>query len=181
MAWLADGSGLLVLATDQEFLLQIWHLSYPEGKAQRVTNELKHYSDLTLTANSGALVTVQDEIRANIWIAPDGDAARAKQITSGAGKAEGGLGISWAPDGRIVYDSYKSGGSDIWITDADGRNQKQLTANVGYNSHPAVTPDGRYIFFLSDRTGTPHIWRMDFDGSNQKQLTSGPGSHFQFR
>jgi len=34
-----------------------------------------------------------------------------------------------------------------------------------------VSPDGRYIVFMSDRAGAPHIWRMDIDGGNLKQLT----------
>jgi Tol biopolymer transport system component len=36
---------------------------------------------------------------------------------------------------------------------------------------PVVTPDGRYIVFVSERTGNSHIWRMDIDGADLKQLT----------
>jgi dipeptidyl aminopeptidase/acylaminoacyl peptidase len=57
----------------------------------------------------------------------------------------------------------------------NGTGQKQLTANVGNNSRPSVSPDGRYIVFASDRTGFNHIWRIDIDGSNARQLTNGNG------
>lgn len=58
--------------------------------------------------------------------------------------------------------------------DADGSNQKQLTVNAGKNQRPVVTPDGRYIFFQSDRGNTTwRIWRIDADGGNPKQMTEG--------
>jgi Tol biopolymer transport system component len=41
------------------------------------------------------------------------------------------------------------------------------------NARPRVSPDGRYIVFVSDRSGTYCIWRMDMDGSHPKQLTYG--------
>jgi serine/threonine protein kinase/Tol biopolymer transport system component len=177
MAWLSDGSGLLVLATAAQstYSFQIWYLSYPGGEARRVTNELNNYVDLSLTEDSSALATVQFGQQANLWIAPAGEAARARQITFAAGGREGGSGISWTPDGRIVYSSVTVEGHDIWIINADGTSQRQLTNNSRVNRSPAVTPDGRYIFFLSDRTGVPHIWRMDLDGGDPKQLTNGAG------
>jgi Tol biopolymer transport system component len=61
----------------------------------------------------------------------------------------------------------------------DGKNQKQLTANAGYNFHPWATSDGRYIIFSSNRSRALRgIWRMNTDGGNLKQLTKGPGDIF---
>jgi serine/threonine protein kinase/Tol biopolymer transport system component len=174
MAWLADGSGLLVLATAGQTLShQIWYLSYPAGEAHLLTDNLNNYVDLSLTANSSELATVQYGEQGNIWIAPSGNAFR--QITSGVGLIEGRWGISWTPDGRIVYSSKSGDGRDIWMIDADGENRRQLTANARINGQPAVAPDGRYILFLSTRTGIPHIWRMDLDGGNPRQLTNAAG------
>ena len=172
LSWLADGSGLLMLATPgQSFVFQIWQLSYPDGEAHQLTNDLNNYQGMSLTAESGTLAVVQSETQASIWIAPAGDSSRARPVTSGSGKADA---ISdWTPDGRIVYYSNASGTDDVWITNADGGNPKQLTSNARINQGPAVSPDGRYIVFLSDRTGTPHLWRMNIDGSDQRQLTNG--------
>ena len=177
VAWLADGSGLLMLATPgQSFVGQIWHLSYPEGEAHRLTNDLNDYRGMSLSADSGTLAVVKLETQASIWIAPVGDVSRARPVTSGSGKAD--LSLDWTPDGRIVYHSNASGTDDIWITGADGGNPKQLTSNARINQSPAVSPDGRYIVFHSDRTGVPHLWRMNIDGSDQRQLTNGAsGEH----
>jgi Tol biopolymer transport system component len=170
--WLRDGSGLVLNAREQSSSpFQIWYLSYPGGGVGRITNDLNDYRGMSLTADSTALATVQSDQVSNISIARTGDTKDATQLTSG--KFDGVDGISWTPDGKIVYASRASGSSDIWVMNQDGKNQKQLTADAGNNSRPAVSADGRYIVFTSDRTGTDHIWRMNIDGSNSKQLTSG--------
>jgi serine/threonine protein kinase len=175
IAWLTDGSGLVVIAIDQGTSSnQLWHISYPGGEVRKITNDLNNYTRLSLTADSSALVTVQTEGEMNLWVAPQADAGRAKQISSG--RSDGQAGLSWMPDGKIVYTSRGSGFGDIWSIEQDGKNQKQLTANAHANFYPWATPDGRYIVFTSTRArSTRSIWRMDPDGGNLKQLTEGPG------
>ena len=174
MAWLRDGSGLLVIAKeDVASPSQIWYVSYPGGKAHRITQDLNDYQDLTSTADSSALVTVQSDQVSNIWTAPNETPGRASQVTSG--KFDGLKSLSWTPDGKIVYDSAASGHLDLWVSNSNGTGQKQLTVDAGNNSWPSVSPDGKYVVFVSDRTGTHHLWRIDIDGSNATQLTQGPG------
>src|SRR5947199_1244488 len=124
-------------------------------------------------ADSSALVAVLYDRTVNISVAPYGEWNNARQLTSS--KSNGGLGTVWTPDGKIVYNSRAGGNFDIWIVDADGRNQKQLTDDVYAERSPSVSPDGRHVVFDSTRSGTLQIWRIDIDGSNAKQLTSGAG------
>jgi serine/threonine protein kinase len=176
IAWLRDGDGLVITASEQPFSsYQIWHIAYPGGEARRITNDLNTYLDVSLTADSSALVTVQADRLSNIWVAPGGEASRATQITSGVGQQ---YGLSWTPDGRIVYASVTSGNLDIWIMNADGTNQKQLTVDPHVDREPSVSPDGRYIVFASNRAGNFNIWKMEIDGSNTRQLTSGSDEQF---
>ena len=136
VSWLSDGSGLLMVAKETEVSpSQLWFLSYPGGEARRITNDLNHYADVSLTANSNTLVTLQSSRNSNIWIAPEGDAQRASQITFGT--ADSSLGLAWSPDGRIFYQSDKTGKSEIWVMNADGSNQQQLTQE-GSNYRPAI-------------------------------------------
>ncbi|HYH87342.1 MAG TPA: winged helix-turn-helix domain-containing protein, partial [Pyrinomonadaceae bacterium] len=180
LAWLPDSSGLVLSAAEQELSpSQIWQLSFPSGEARRVTNDLNTYIGASLTSDASALVTVQTDRVPNIWVAPSGDAARARQITSGAGKFDGFYGVAWMPDGRIVYSSIASGSWDIWMMNADGSGQKQLTVGGRSSYGPSASADGRYIVFVSNRAGgTFNVWRMDADGSNPKQLTFGKGENF---
>jgi serine/threonine protein kinase/WD40 repeat protein len=175
VAWLGDGNGLILDASDQSSSLspQLWYVAYPSGEARRITNDLNRYFGVSLTADSSALVTVQSEVSSSIWVAPPGDAATAKRITSGSGTGEGLLGVASLPNGGVLYTSNASGHNDIWSINADGSSPAQLTMNAGNNTDPAVSPDGRTVVFSSDRTGRRNIWSMNVDGSSPKQLSNG--------
>jgi Tol biopolymer transport system component/DNA-binding winged helix-turn-helix (wHTH) protein len=180
LSWLPDGSGLVLSAAEAELSpAQVWVVSVPAGEVRRVTNDLNTYLGASLTADGSALVTVQTDRAPNIWVAPAGDAARARQITTGSGKFDGYYGLSWTPDGRVVYASVASGSWDIWVMNADGTGQRQLTVGARSNYGPSVSSDGRHIVFVSNRAGGAfNIWRMDADGSNPVRLTTGRGENF---
>ena len=173
MEWLGDGTGLLIAANVKARTpFQIWSVSYPDGAARKITNDLDGYFGVSLTKDSSTLVTVQDDLISNIWVAPGGASGQARKINS---EKYEGLGLAWTPDGRVVFRSWTSGQPDIWIMDQDGGNKKALTSDDSDDLAPTVTRDGRYILFTSNRTGNFHIWKMDTDGNNLKQLTEGTG------
>jgi dipeptidyl aminopeptidase/acylaminoacyl peptidase len=98
-------------------------------------------------------------------VQPNGEGFR--QVTSdGGGKA------SWAPNGkRIVYSADVGGDPEIFIVNLDGSGQKQLTDNSGNDTLPVFSPDGQYIYFLSDQNGTAWAIRaMRPDGTGVKTI-----------
>lgn len=179
LEWLSDGSGLLTTVSENAYgPFQIWHVSYPGGRAEKVTSDLSNYRSMSLTADSKTLVAVQSDIQPYVWVVPEGDAGRARQITSGHGASNDYWGFSWTPDGKIVYVSTLSGNQDLWIMNADGSGQKQLTFDPGADFDPTVSPDGRYVVFASERSGKSKLWRIDLDGGNPTQLTRGAAVDF---
>jgi Tol biopolymer transport system component len=57
---------------------------------------------------------------------------------------------------------------------SDGSARQQLTFDGLRNVEPAVSPDGRYVAFVSYREDSkPHLWKIGADGTGLKQLTSG--------
>ena len=73
-----------------------------------------------------------------------------------------------SPDGKkMVFDML----GDIFIVDANGGKAKALTQDFAWNIHPAISPDGSKVAFISDRDGLSNVWLMDIDGSNLKQIT----------
>src|SRR5271169_289465 len=175
VAWLADSSGLVLAAVEAPNMpVQIWELSYPDGPARRITNDLNDYVDLDVTADSSALVTVLRELRSNIWLGDRGMARQAKQIGLGAATQEGLFGLAWTAEGRIAYASLASGRRELWMMEADGSHPRQLTsgADLQFFSSPSPCPDGS-ILFASGPYGSANIWSIDADGGNQKPLTQG--------
>lgn len=179
VAWLTDGTGLIVIAAEKETAgrLQIWHLSYPGGAPRRITNDLNGYSRLSLTADSKILVSSRIEMRTSIWHVPNGDASLAKQITDERNTVF--RAVCWLPDGRIVAPSNTSGSREIWAMNSDGTDPKKLTSDGLPKFWPTASADGRYIVFSAlDNDASYHIWRMDIDGSDLKRLTNGVGENF---
>jgi Tol biopolymer transport system component len=174
VAWLPDDSGLIAAAKETfGGPTQIWHISYPEGKTRRITNDLGNYGALSLTADGKSLVAFQFERRSSLWVMPKEDPSGAKPITSSERVVY--RAVSFTPDGRILYPLSISGDQDIWIINADGTNPTQLTANAGVNILPNASPTGRSIVFASNRANQSafNIWQMEMDGSNPIQLTHG--------
>lgn len=173
MEWLATGAGIVVTAAEKggNFAQQIWYVNYPDGATRKITNDLNDYRDLSVSADARTIIAVQSERRANIWVTPTNDLNHPKQITFTNYDALDGL--SWTPDGKLVYTQQSAGEQNLWVTDPSGHGATQLTSHAGFNLEPAVSPDGRYIVFVSTRSGRQHLWRIDADGKHPLELTHG--------
>ena len=172
--WLADGSGLVAVAQKKDSLrVQPWLVAYPNGEVQPLITDLNLYgSTVSLSSNQNSLLTMQEQVQSNIWTAPTDNLANAKQITFGSiGRIDGGYGLEWTTDGRIVYTADVDGNNTIWTMNADGSGQKQLIPSDGNTCYPSVTADARYVVFESNRSGKYAVWRANSDGSDLRQLT----------
>lgn len=123
------------------------------------------------------------------------DGTNVRRLTSAPGYDGGPF---FSPDGkRIVYRAWHPTDTalasyrdllrqrlvrptrmEIWLMNADGSNQHQLTNLGGANFAPYVTPDGRRIIFSSNYKN-PHsrnfdLYLIDADGSNMEQVTVDP-------
>ena len=177
--WLQNGKGFVFTATDlgRGSNSQLWHLSYPNGEAQKITRDLQDYDGVSLTSDSTALVSKQTQTISSLWVAPSDDTDRGKEILTHK-EDDSPLyyyrtRFSWMPNGQIIYTSLVNGTPSILVMTAQGTANKQLTSDPSSNSFPSVTSDERYVVFVSDRTGFTNVWRMDTDGNNEKQLTTG--------
>jgi tricorn protease len=57
-----------------------------------------------------------------------------------------------------------SSNDDIWISDADGSNNRQFTHFNGQDNHPQWSPDGKTLYWVSECLGTPaNIVRQEVD------------------
>ncbi len=75
---------------------------------------------------------------------------------------------------RIAFTSLRDGNAEIYVMDADGGNQVNLTNHPAYDGIPDWSPDGTKIAFVSTRNGdAAQIYVMEADGKNPIRLTDG--------
>ena len=173
--WKQDGNFLVVAARDQNSSLQqLWGVSYPGGETRRLQADLSVYgSAISLSADSRSLLAIQVQSQSNIWVAPVSDLSKARQVTfSSLGPQDGYWGLDWTADGRLLYTARAEEGWRVWIANADGSEQRQLTPSGGMNHFPALTKDGRFLIFQSDRDGRYAIWREELANGDMRRLTN---------
>ena len=71
------------------------------------------------------------------------------------------------------FDTYM----DIFESDLDGGNMKQLTNTKGYDAEGSFSPDGKQIVFCSNRGGDLQLYIMNSDGTGARQLTKAPNCY----
>jgi len=72
---------------------------------------------------------------------------------------------------QIAFSSNRSGFLNLWLMDADGSNQTQVTYNEYGEFIGSWTLDGTEFIFFSWRDGDNEIFVMDSSGTNIRQLT----------
>jgi Tol biopolymer transport system component len=95
---------------------------------------------------------------------------------------------SWSPHRhRIAYWSVPPDGSqrEVWTVSAEGGDPVQVTHDNHLNWSPTWSPDGRYLYFASDRGGSMNLWRVPIDeetgrvqGEPEPVTTPAPWSGF---
>ena len=82
---------------------------------------------------------------------------------------------SWSPHGyRIAYTKRIGNPTqdDIWTIPAQGGDTVAVTNDKAIDWSPAWSPDGRYLYFASNRGGSMNLWRVPIDEKSGK--TRGP-------
>lgn len=192
ITWLPGGAGLVMTARESPSApFQIWHLPASGGDVQRITNDLSDYRGVSYNADAGSLLAVQTHVVSGVWVMPSSDlttrrlapgqsrrgqfpidAGAATRIASGTGHLND---VAWTHDGRVVYVSYGSDGSNVWVWERYASTPRQLTLDARNVHGLAVSPDGRHLVFSSDRAGTFNLWRVEMSGGEPFRLTNGEG------
>ena len=85
---------------------------------------------------------------------------------------------AWSPDGRWIAFYAVWGSSeteaetqyDLFTVHAGGGAPNAVTEDVHFEHSPAWSPDGRSLYFVSDRGGSRDLWRVSIDELTGKRL-----------
>ena len=80
---------------------------------------------------------------------------------------------SFSPDGKklVVTLGGVDGNLDIHVLDINSRRTTRLTTNRSIDTEGTWSPDGRYIYFTSDRSGGPQVYRVSANGGTPERVT----------
>ncbi len=83
---------------------------------------------------------------------------------------------SWTADGRLVF--WQGPGGDIGVLAVEGDRTMELILDTDFNeSAPVISPDGRWIAYVSNESGTSEIYARPFpnidDGKWQVSASGG--------
>jgi hypothetical protein len=93
---------------------------------------------------------------------------------------------AWSPDGKKIAwlgRGPHGTGADVFVMNADGSDQQNLTPKPGTRGEPRWAPDGRAILLTAVPPGQPpsasgwpysDVYIMNVDGSRQRNLTHTP-------
>ena len=80
---------------------------------------------------------------------------------------------SFSPDGRQLALTLGGidGNLDIHVLDLSTRQTRRLTTHRAIDTEGSWSPDGRHIYFTSDRSGGPQVYRVPAAGGTPERVT----------
>jgi hypothetical protein len=83
---------------------------------------------------------------------------------------------SWSPDGKWILGEIQSDSFDIWAVPADGSGEPmEYLATEFFDRFPVISPDGRWVAYMSDESGRSEIYVRPFPFAAGKWQVSDDG------
>ena len=79
------------------------------------------------------------------------------------------ISLDLTPDGKSVLFELLG---DIYRVAIEGGAATRVTDGTPYDAQPRVSPDGKWIAFISDRSGSDNLWIATIDGKEPRKLSN---------
>ncbi len=155
-------SGIYVMGTTRENLKRVsefgFHPSWsPDGK------------EIVVSTFGRDRPTVRDNRDNGLWIV-NIESGEKRELIKGLASFP-----AWSPNGkRIAYWYYSGtyGRTDIATIPAGGGEPINVTPEFGVlNWNPVWSPDGKFLYFVSNKGGNPGFWRVSIDEETGQPLS----------
>jgi len=171
-----DGRKIALLSR-RGFDNDIWIVDIKRRSLERLTRDGDHSAPLwTMDSLSVAIAQVQKGSKNIVIRRADGTGAITTVLDNGSENWPG----SWSPDGRtLAFESRERGGTiGIWTIAARGTDPPQpLTETAASDESPRISPDGRWLAYVSDQTGRREVFVAPYPSLDRRwQISIGGGS-----
>lgn len=168
ITWNADSRSLFFTSFRANDQLNLWQISTDgDGTARIIPTGSKNLQDLAMSPDGKTIAFVDETADENIWEIASGQSPRLLIRSTRADHSQ-----QFSPDGtQIVFASDRTGNYEIWLADADGKNQWQLTDTKESAGSPRFSPDGKFVAFDAQTAGSSAVYVVSINGGAARQLT----------
>ena len=180
--WTADGARIVFSSERGGGTSTLWSIGADGGEAQQVAGSGENVAELSVASGGGRLAYAQISTDINLWRTglpfgpvPRGNTPLTPAKFNASNRSE--IDPHYSPSGdKVVFSSNRSGGSEIWVCDAEGGHAVQITnfASSAVTGSPRWSPDGRQIAFDSRVGGNADIYVIGAGGGTPRRLTEDP-------
>lgn len=176
----AEITDLLWFGTKREILYaahtggfrKLWRISSSGGTPQPLVSIAPPGVHLAISGHGDQLAYTQGDTDEDIWRLDLNDKSdRTGRPFLCSNRFDQNPQIS-ADGEKVVFDSDRSGNSEIWTADRDGSHVKQITSSRCAAGSPRWSPDGRQIAFDCNLDGNYEVFVVDATGGVPRRLTS---------
>jgi Tol biopolymer transport system component len=174
LAWTADGKEVVYAFDSPEWGIPLMRLRIESGPQlpRRALTGVEAATSPAISRRGNRLAYVRVLSDLDIWQIQPG-----KLPHSFISSTQAEVNPQYSPDGRrVVFQSNRSGQSQIWACDQEGGNAVQLTSfETGSNGTPRWSPDGQSIAFDRVLKEGQRIFLMAQDSDHLRRLTPSAG------
>src|SRR5437870_2495532 len=184
--WSPDGK-YLYFGSDRDGTMNLWRMPMNEhsGKAlgppEPASLPTRYAAHFSFARNTGALAYAGVDLGESLWRVPFDPISM--QVTGEPRSIFGGAmlllprpsgGVS--PDGTWIAFSNLGTQEDLFLARTDGSEVRQLTNDPEKDRGASWSPDGKVLYFYSQRGARYEIWSIRVDGSGLRQISTTSGS-----
>jgi serine/threonine protein kinase/WD40 repeat protein len=147
------GGGIFVMGRTGEAVKRVTRMGFhpswsPDG------------TQLVLTAQDAELYPENPEGHGGLWVVKL-KSGKMQQLYEGDAVL-----ASWSPHNQRIAFTHRLGDpprAEIWTVPISGGTPAPVTSESATNWNPVWSPDGKYLYFSSDRRGSMNLWRVPID------------------
>ena len=181
-AWSPDGTKIAFIS-NRDGAEEIYVMNSNGGNVTRLTHTPAVEYTATWSPDGSKIIFDSDRDGNRELYAMNANGSNQTRLTFDP-SSDAGL-VSFSPDGgKFVFARSSSSERstsyryDIFVMNADGGGERQLTKNPKFDAEPVWSPDGKTILFLSDRDDNFEIYSVNPDGSGETNVSQNPANDY---